>query len=120
VSVGVDVVDVDRIRETLARRPGLALRLFTERERDYCLAHSDPEPHYAGTLAAKEAVIKACALGPLVAWARRIEISRAPSGAPSARVGDLEVPLSISHEGSVAVAVALAVPTADGSAVSTQ
>ncbi|ORT55073.1 holo-ACP synthase, partial [Frankia sp. KB5] len=33
VGVGVDVVDVDRFAATLARTPGIAMRLFTATER---------------------------------------------------------------------------------------
>jgi len=106
--LGVDVVDVERLRTTLARSPGLESRLFSESERTYCADHTDPARHLAGTLAAKEAVIKALDLGTLVGWARRIEIERRPSGQPVATVDGKVVPISISHDGGVAVAVALA------------
>jgi holo-[acyl-carrier protein] synthase len=109
--IGVDVVDIERLRAKLASTPRLAERLFTESERAYCSKGADPVVHFAGTLAAKEAVIKALDLGPLNAWARRIEILRDDSGAPRARVsrGEAEevVRVSISHDGGVAVAVAL-------------
>lgn len=109
--IGVDVVDIERLRAKLAATPRLVERLFSEAERSYCLQAADPVVHFAGTLAAKEAVIKALDLGPLGAWARRIEITRAESGAPKATVsrGDEEQPVhvSISHDGGVAVAVAL-------------
>ena len=105
--VGIDVVDIERLRGLLARAPGLEQRLFTEEERAYCGARADPVVSLAGTLAAKEAVVKALALSSLAAWARRIEIVRAPSGAPQARVAGREVDVSISHDGPVAVAVAL-------------
>lgn len=52
--------------------------------------------------------MKALRLRSLPAWSRRIEIVRAAGGAPSARVGDTVVAVSISHDGPVAVAVALA------------
>ena len=108
--IGVDVVEVARLRAALERSPALEERLFTKSERVYCRSKKDPAVHLAGTLAAKEAVIKALRLGPLVAWGPRIEVTRDRSGAPVARVegshGPLEV--SISHDGGVAVAVALA------------
>jgi holo-[acyl-carrier protein] synthase len=107
--LGVDLVDVDRLQRLLERSPALESRLFSEAERDYC--HSKPRParHFAGTLAAKEAVIKAVRLGPLVAWARRIEISRDASGEPSAAIDGHRAALSISisHDGGMAVAVAM-------------
>jgi phosphopantetheine--protein transferase-like protein len=108
--LGVDVVSIDRLRRRLESSPGLEARLFTAAERAHCRAQADAAQSFAGTLAAKEAVIKALRLGPLVAWARRVEITRDPSGAPRARVGDREVEVSISHDAGVAVGAALALP----------
>jgi holo-[acyl-carrier protein] synthase len=109
--LGVDVVDVARLSSSLERFPVLEERLFSEQERTYCRSFPEPAAHFAGTLAAKEAVIKALGLGPLVAWARRIEVSRNEHGAPSVEVQGGEaarrVEISISHDGPVAVAVAL-------------
>jgi holo-[acyl-carrier protein] synthase len=110
--LGIDVVDVERLRAALERTPALEARLFTKKERVYCRAGRRPEVRFAGTLAAKEAVIKALRLGSLVAWAGCIEIERAETGVPSAFVIDSSskrvVEVSISHDGPVAVAVALA------------
>jgi len=108
--IGIDAVDIDRLRATLERSPGLRRRLFTTTELGYCASRSDPVRHLAGTLAAKEAVIKAARLGPLVAWSRRIEVDRDGSGVPRATiVGGIHDPIeiSISHDGGTAVAVAL-------------
>ena len=106
--IGIDVVSVPRFRRTIEQEPELSSRLFTEEERRYCASRQDPARHMAGTLAAKEAVIKCLALGPLVAWARRIEVVRASSGAPHARVtGRASPALSITHDGDLAIAVAL-------------
>jgi holo-[acyl-carrier protein] synthase len=104
--IGIDVVDVERLGSALARSPGLERRLFSSEEIEYCRRKADPIPHLAGTLAAKEAVIKSMRLGPLVAWSRRIEISR-DNGVPSARVGDKSVEISISHDGGIATAIAV-------------
>ena len=110
--IGIDVVDMARLARALERAPGLEARLFTKTERAYCRAKQDPVTRLAGTLAAKEAVIKALQLGPLVAWAWRIEVTRTEAGAPLARIEgrDEVVQLSISHDGGVAVAVALYLP----------
>jgi holo-[acyl-carrier protein] synthase len=105
--IGIDVVDVARLERLLSRSPAVRRRLFTSREISYCTSTPDPVVRFAGTLAAKEAVIKALGLGPLVAWARRIEIVRR-RGAPIARVAEMgEVEVSISHDGGVAAAVAI-------------
>ena len=109
--LGVDVVDVARLSSSLDRFPALEERLFSEEERSYCRSFPEPAERFAGTLAAKEAVIKALGLGSLVAWARRIEVSRDEHGAPSVEVRGgpgRRVEVSISHDGPVAVAVALA------------
>jgi phosphopantetheine--protein transferase-like protein len=108
--LGIDVVSIERVRLLLESTPGLDKRLFTAAEQDYCYSQRDPAQSFAGTLAAKEAVIKALRLGPLVAWARRVEITRDSSGAPSALVGGRVVEVSISHDAGVAVAAALALP----------
>ena len=110
--IGIDVVDIARLRAALARAPGLERRLFTGAELRHGAASADRALSLAGTLAAKEAVIKSLRLGPLVAWARRAEIRRGDDGAPEAFVEGRRVAVSISHDGPVAVAVALAWPTA--------
>lgn len=107
--VGIDVVNIERLQTTLQRTSGLEARLFTDAELEYCRSKSDPFVHLAGTLAAKEAVIKALKLGSLMAWARRIEIDRDEEGIPTAIVeGDARaVAISIAHDRPVAVAIAL-------------
>lgn len=93
----------------MTRSPELRDRLFLPAEQRYCARYRDPATHLAGTLAAKEAVIKALGLGTLGGAAKRIEIAHDGSGAPRAIVdgdGSPEIQLSISHDGPVAVAVA--------------
>ena len=60
--LGIDLADIDRIRELLARHPERARRrLFTEGERAYCDRRADPARHFAARFAAKEAAYKALA-----------------------------------------------------------
>jgi holo-[acyl-carrier protein] synthase len=106
MNLGVDVVAVGRFRRMLNRSPRFALRFFTAAEYDYCQSTADPPLRLAGTLAAKEAVMKALGLTPAPAWARRIEIVRSTDGSPTARVNGKEVRVSISHDGGFAIAVA--------------
>lgn len=105
--IGIDVVDVERFRGTLARSPGLLERFFTPAEIAYSRGFEDPELRLAGTFAAKEAVMKAVGATPAVAFAARIEISRRSDGAPMANFNGRSVPISISHDHGVAAAVAL-------------
>ena len=112
--IGIDAVDIERLRDVMARTEGAEQRLFTPGEQSYCRSRVDPVLHFAGTLAVKEAVIKAASLGPLVAWGRRIEVRRNGSGAPRVRIAGLDhgrIDISISHDGPVAVAVAMAHPS---------
>jgi holo-[acyl-carrier protein] synthase len=113
--IGIDLVSISRLSTVLERSPGLEARVFSGAERSYC--HSMPEPvrHLAGTLAAKEAVIKAARLGRLVVWARRIEIGRDAAGVPAASIDGRPAPMSISisHDGDTAVAAAMMLPQGD-------
>ncbi|MCX4700860.1 holo-ACP synthase [Streptomyces sp. NBC_01373] len=121
--IGVDVVDVQRLRAMLERRgQPLYDRLFTPAEQALCEGGSPRHRAYrlAGRIAAKEAVRKTLGEhGPGCGW-RDIEIGRAVSGQPVPRVsGRAEeafrrasftgLHLSITHEAGLAVAIALAV-----------
>jgi holo-[acyl-carrier protein] synthase len=78
--VGIDVVDVDRFRLVLERRPRIVDRLFTEGERRD--AHAQPE-RLAARFAAKEAVLKTLGIGAGATPWRSIEVTLNESGAPS-------------------------------------
>lgn len=62
VALGVDAVEIDRIRHS-ARRDRFQQRLFTPEERAYALAAVDPAPRFAVRFAAKEATMKALGTG---------------------------------------------------------
>ena len=81
--VGIDAVDIARLRRALDRRPRLAERVFTEAERAYASAATDPGPRLAARLAAKEAVAKALGSGiGAVSW-HQVEVVRDDRGAPA-------------------------------------
>ena len=113
VSVGVDMVEVQRIRQALEdSRIGRRFRerVFTEKEIQYCeTKRRGKYESYAGRFAAREAVMKALGRGwgSQVAW-RDIEVARARSGKPdivlhektaglAAALGIRRWSLSISH-----------------------
>ena len=111
-SLGIDIIEIDRIRQALERWPHMAARLFTEGERAYCDGRSDPAPRYAARFAAKEATAKA--LGRWLRW-QDVEIVRDRAGAPRlslsgeaaqlARVSEGgRLMLSLSHSRDYAVA----------------
>lgn len=87
ISVGVDLAEVDRIREALEDpRIGkrFRARVFTEDEIRYCeKKRRGRYESYAGRFAAKEAVMKALGRGwgAKVRWLD-IEVARARSGKP--------------------------------------
>ena len=83
VGIGNDLVDLDRFRRVLDRRPTLIDRLFTESERDYAQRRTDPTERFAVRFAAKEAVLKAMGVGiGAVDW-HDIEVLRDDDGRPS-------------------------------------
>ncbi len=64
-SIGIDLLEIERMERALARRPALAERLFTPAERAYAASRARPGQHLAARFCAKEAVAKA--LG-MTAW----------------------------------------------------
>ena len=82
--IGVDVVDVERMKFALERTPRIRQRLFTEDEIAYCEKFRFAERHYAARWAAKEAVTKALGCG-LIQW-NGVEVIRRPRRAPSVRI----------------------------------
>jgi holo-[acyl-carrier protein] synthase len=113
MKVGVDVIEIERIKRALARYPGFRERCFTEAERAYCDSRPNPAQHYAARFAGKEAVGKALGSGVRFTW-REIEIRGRPkpgvhlSGSTKAwadRVGTGPIELSMSHSRELATAV---------------
>jgi holo-[acyl-carrier protein] synthase len=118
VSVGVDLIEIGRIRRALDR-PGFRERCFTAAEREYCDARPNPPQHYAARFAAKEAVGKALGCGVRFTW-REIEIAGRPkpgvrlSGrtrawAEKVRAGRID--LSMTHSRELAAAICVVLPS---------
>ena len=83
VGLGVDIVEIERMRRILARTPSFARKVFSEAERAYCDAKANPEVHYATRFAAKEAVVKALGTGFSEGiGVRDIEVRRTTKGRP--------------------------------------
>ena len=57
IGIGIDLVDVDRFRNSMIRTPGLKNRLFLPSEQEYSERQTDPTERYAARFAAKEAVL---------------------------------------------------------------
>jgi len=84
VSIGIDIIEVARIREVLLRSPRFRERVFTAAERAYCDSRGvAAAQHYAARFAAKEAALKALQTGWRggISW-QDVEIASRDSGAP--------------------------------------
>jgi len=116
--VGIDMIEIERVRAALQRRPRFADRVFTAEERRYCFSRPNPAQHFAARFAGKEAVGKAIGCGVEFMW-RDIEIAGRPK--PTVRltgkVAELaerfeagEIDLSMTHSRGMAAAVAIVQP----------
>jgi holo-[acyl-carrier protein] synthase len=84
ISIGIDIIEVARIREVLLRTPRFRERVFTPAERAYCDSRGAvAAQHYAARFAAKEAALKALQTGWRggISW-QDVEIAARDSGAP--------------------------------------
>jgi holo-[acyl-carrier protein] synthase len=113
VGVGIDVVDVARLDEALARTPSLADRLFTPGERE-----SGKPEQLAARFAAKEALAKALGAPAGLRW-HDAEVVVEDGGRPRLHVRGVTAEqaaaqgvrawhLSLSHDGGIATAVVVA------------
>lgn len=119
--VGIDLVQVSRIAESLDRFGDRFMRrLFTDDEIAYAIAApSQTAARLAARFAAKEATIKALRMADQgINW-RDIEVRRSPSGDCALslsgaasdyanRLGASDLVVSLSHEGDYATAVVVA------------
>jgi holo-[acyl-carrier protein] synthase len=117
VSIGIDIVEVYRIGETIQRTPRFVERVFTTGERAYCDAKGAAAAQsYAARFAAKEAFLKALKTGwrGKITW-QDMEILNDEQGVPNLEIrgearnllenmGANKVHLSISHTTDHAVA----------------
>jgi len=121
VAIGMDLAQIGRLEKVHARHGERLLdRLFTKGERAYCDRRASRMASYAGRFAVKEAVMKALGTGwsSGVTW-RDIEVTRKSGSAPelvlhgaTARIakarGIARIHITITHDGGVAAAVAVA------------
>jgi holo-[acyl-carrier protein] synthase len=117
VAIGIDIIEVARVREVLARTPRFRERVFTAAERAYCDTRGVvAAQHYAARFAAKEATLKALQTGWRggISW-HDVEIASYESGAPYlvlsglvsellAQSGASKAHLSLSHTTEHAIA----------------
>ena len=117
MKVGVDIIEIDRVRRAL-ERAGFRERCFTEAEREYCDSRAHPAQSYAARFAGKEAVGKALGCGIRFTW-KEIEIvgrpkprvrlsGRTAAFAEKVRAGPID--LSMTHSREIAAAIAVVSP----------
>ncbi len=117
VGTGIDIAEVPRIRQSIARFGDRFLRrIYSAGEIRYCDSKANRVERYAARFAAKEAAMKALGTGWShgVRW-RDCEVVRMPGGRPSivfhgkageiaARLGVKNAALSLSHTAEQAIA----------------
>jgi holo-[acyl-carrier protein] synthase len=111
--VGLDVIEIARVKNALERYPGFRARCFTEAEQVYCDSRPNPAESYASRFAAKEAVGKALGIGVQFTW-KEIEIAGRPkpevrlsgrTAERAKRIGASSIDLSMTHSRELAAAV---------------
>lgn len=119
IGIGVDIIEIERVRQAIRNNKNFLSKLFTEREIDYFISRNMNSEVIAGNFAAKEAVSKALGTGMRGFSFKDIEILRNELGKPEVilhnganlignkLVGNnnsLRIHLSISHNNSSAIA----------------
>ena len=119
IGIGVDIIEIEWVRQAIQNNKNFLSKLFTEREIDYFISRNMNSEVIAGNFAAKEAVSKALGTGIRGFSFKDIEILRNELGKPEVilhnganlignkLVGNnnsLRVHLSISHNNSSAIA----------------
>ena len=114
--IGIDIIEVARVKRLLERNPEFKDRVYSQAEIDYCESKADPGMSYAVRFAAKEAFMKALGTG----WNHEvafkdIETVNRPDGSPEMVIHDntrkamekrhiSNIHISLSHEKDYAVA----------------
>jgi len=118
--IGIDLIEIERVRRALERYPAFRRRCFTDAEQAYCESRANPAQHYAARFAGKEAVGKALGSGVRFTW-REIEIRGRPKPGVSLsgstkdwaeRVGAGAIDLSMTHSRELAAAICVVQPRA--------
>src|SRR3989449_4637453 len=119
VGIGVDLVDVERVKRLLSRRLTFVERVFTPQEIAYCERQASPAECFAARWAAREACRKALGGIRHMRW-HDVCVQRADSGAPrltlagasrsrAESLGVTDVMVALTHERRTAAAFCVAV-----------
>mgnify|MGYP001179502631 CR=1 FL=1 len=108
--IGLDIIELDRIRKNILRNNRFAERILTDKERNffYALQNENRRVEYAaGRFAAKEAFAKALGTGIGKLSFQHIEVLSDKNGAPSLNAAgfeDYRIFISITHSREYAAA----------------
>jgi holo-[acyl-carrier protein] synthase len=115
--IGVDMVEIGRVRKLIEQDGGFAGRIFTAREIAYCESKFSKAQHYAARFTAKEAFFKALGTGfrDGMGW-QDVEVENDALGKPQLRLAAVALAqfkkrklkralLSLSHTRDMAVAL---------------
>jgi holo-[acyl-carrier protein] synthase len=112
VGIGIDLIEVDRVKKAMEEHPRFLDRVFTPEEVRYSQGKKNAAQHLAARFAAKEAFFKA--LGRRISWAE-VGVVNLPSGQPMLQVtakenlGFSQIHLSLTHIRSFAQAMVVLV-----------
>lgn len=119
VSIGIDIVDVERIERILNEKPRFIERYFSQNEISLIKDKKNLARHVAGRFAGKEAVVKSMGTGIKGFSLKEVEILNDKNGRPYVNLNGKakevaeslnvkEFAVSISYSGKTAVASAVA------------
>ncbi len=117
--IGIDIIDIARLRNVITRTPRFLERVFTEQEIEYCYRKKDPYPSLAARFAAREALRKLDAIFVKGIRFHDTEVVADAGGKPhlilheaallrayEAKIDDFNISLSHSKEQAIAVVIA--------------
>src|SRR6478735_10398509 len=106
--IGIDMIEVERIKHSITKDAGFKAMIFSEREIDYCESKTNKYEHYAARFAAKEAFFKALGTGWLNGTAfNEVEIAHDEKGKPLVNLlGDTAATIATLGYGAISVSLA--------------
>lgn len=120
LDIGIDIIEIDRIRKAVSKNARFLDKIFTEREIEYFESKGFKAESIAGNFAAKEAISKSIGKGIREYNFKDIEVLRDELGKPIVKTYNnlesicidynvLEIKVSISHCKEYAIANAVAI-----------
>ena len=112
--VGIDIIEVERVKEKLLKNSGFREKVFSTREIEYCESHGEMKyQHYAARFAAKEAFLKAVGKGLQLSHdVQEIEIIVNAEGKPNISLSEQLKKISVSSSDKIHVSLSHLATTA--------